>query len=375
MIPQPVLVTGGAGFIGSHLVEALLARRARVRVLDNLSPQVHGHGATQPQLLPRGVEFVHGSVEDRTAVDRALRDVQSVVHLAAAVGVGQSMYAISPYVTANAQGTAVLLDAIVNGGHAVTRLVVASSMSIYGEGRYRCHRCGPIAPRLRSVAQLEARDWEMHCPECGEVAAAAPTDEEKPLLLTSVYAVTKRDQEELCLCVGRTYGIGTVALRLFNVYGPRQSLSNPYTGAAAIFASRLLNGQPPLLFEDGLQSRDFVHVSDVVQAFCLALENTAVTDVALNVGTGQATSIQKVANLLAGALGVRMAPEIVGKFREGDIRHCIADIARARQLLGFTPQVPLETGIADLATWAGKERAEDFVAQATAELEARGLVR
>jgi dTDP-L-rhamnose 4-epimerase len=375
MIPQPVLVTGGAGFIGSHLVDALLARGVPVRVLDALDPQVHGPGATEPRLLPPGVEFLQGSVTDRALVDRALQDVRAVVHLAAAVGVGQSMYAIAPYVEANVQGTAVLLDTIVNGHHAVRRLVVASSMSIYGEGRYRCAVCGPVAPRLRPPPQLQARDWEMRCPVCRATVEAVPTDEEKPLLPTSVYAVTKRDQEELCLCVGRAYGIPAVALRLFNVYGPRQALSNPYTGAAAIFASRLLNGQPPMVYEDGLQSRDFIHVSDVVSALCLALERTDVADVAVNIGTGRATSIVEVAQLLGQALGVIRSPEIVGKFREGDIRHCVADIGRARRLLGFRPRVPLEEGIAELASWARTVQAEDRVAQARAELDARGLLR
>ncbi len=375
MIPQPVLVTGGAGFIGSHLVDALMARGLTIRVLDKLDPQVHGSGASHPRLLPPGVEFLHGSVADRGLVERALRNIQAVVHLAAAVGVGQSMYAIAPYAEANVQGTAVLLDTIVNGHHPVRRLVVASSMSIYGEGRYRCADCGPVSPSLRSLRQLQARDWEMRCPACRSPVEAVPTDEEKPLLPTSVYAVTKRDQEELCLCVGRAYGIPAVALRLFNAYGPRQALSNPYTGAAAIFASRLLNGQPPLVYEDGLQSRDFIHVSDVVSAFCLALERTDVADVAVNIGTGRATSILEVAQLLGQALGVIRSPEIVGKFREGDIRHCVADIGRARRLLGFRPRVPLEEGIAELASWARTVQAEDRVAQARAELDARGLLR
>ena len=375
MIPEPVLVTGGAGFIGSHLVDALVARGVAVRVLDSLDRQVHGTGVTRPRQLQPGVEFLLGPVTDRTLVDRALRDVRAVVHLAAAVGIGQSMYAIAPYVEANAQGTAVLLDAMVNGSHSVSRLVVASSMSIYGEGRYRCTACGPVAPHLRRLPQLQARDWEVHCPACGAIAQPVPTDEDKPLLPASVYAVTKRDQEELCLCVGRTYGIPTVALRLFNVYGPRQALSNPYTGVAAIFASRLLNGQPPLVFEDGLQSRDFVHVSDVVQAFCLALEQTSVADAAINIGTGQATTVLEVASMLGQMLGVRTPTEIVGKFREGDIRHCVADIERARRMLGSTPRVRLEQGIADLASWAGGEKADDRVGQARAELEAKGLVR
>ena len=375
MIPQPVLVTGGAGFIGSHLVESLLAQGLTVRVLDNLDPQVHGPGATHPALLPPGVEFLHGSVTDRAMVDRALKGVRSVVHLAAAVGVGQSMYAIAPYVETNALGTATLLDVMVNGGHGITRLVVASSMSIYGEGRYRCAQCGPIAPRLRSTGQLQARDWEMRCPACGTSVTPVPTDEDKPLFPTSVYAVTKRDQEELCLSVGRAYGIGTVALRLFNVYGPRQSLSNPYTGAAAIFASRLLNRQRPLLFEDGGQSRDFTHVRDIVRAFCLALERDDVTDVALNVGTGRATSIASVARLLGEVLGVACTPEIVGKFRDGDIRHCVGDITLIRRVLGYEPTTQLEAGILDLAEWARSQHAVDRVDQAKAELEAKGLVR
>jgi dTDP-L-rhamnose 4-epimerase len=375
MIEDPVLITGGAGFIGSHLADALAARGVGLRILDSLDPQVHGRGTTRPRFLVPGAEFLHGSVTDRTLVDRALRGVHTVVHLAAAVGVGQSMYAIAPYVNTNTQGTAVLLDAMVNGGHAVRTLVVASSMSIYGEGRYRCADCGLIAPRLRPLEQLQAKRWEMTCPTCGQVAAPAPTDEAKPLLPTSVYAVTKRDQEELCLCVGRAYGIRTVALRLFNVYGPRQSLSNPYTGAAAIFASRLLNGQPPVLFEDGEQTRDFIHVQDIIRAFTLALECEAVGDVGLNIGTGRATSVRALARALGEALGRPREPEIVDKFREGDIRHCAADPGAARRLLAFEAAVTLEDGLRDLAAWVRREQAEDRVSQARAELERKGLVR
>ncbi len=375
MTPHPVLVTGGAGFIGSHVVEALLARGARVRVLDSLDPQVHGPGRTKPPWLPEQVEVLHGSVTDRDLVSQALRGVRAVVHLAAVVGVGQSMYEVARYVENNVQGTAVLLDTMVNGRSEVARLVVASSMSIYGEGRYRCSNCGPIAPGLRPLAQLQARDWEMSCPSCRKAVDWAPTDEEKPIIPTSVYAVTKRDQEELCLCVGRAYGVPAVALRLFNVYGPRQSLSNPYTGIAAIFSSRLLNNQPPLIFEDGLQSRDFIHVSDVAEAFCLALDKTHVADMAINIGTGRATTVSQMAALVGRAIGVSRPAEIVGKFREGDIRHCVAGNDRARDLLGFSPKVPLENGMADLAQWAAGSQADDHVARARDELEARGLIR
>jgi dTDP-L-rhamnose 4-epimerase len=375
MIASPVLVTGGAGFIGSHLVQALLARGAAVRVLDSLEPQVHGPGATRARYLPPGVELVRASVCDAAAVDRALEGAASVVHLAAQVGVGQSMYAIVPYVNDNVRGTAVLLDRLVNGGHAVRRLVVASSMSIYGEGRYRCPACGPVAPRPRPLAQLEARDWELHCPSCGTTTTPAPCDEDKPIVPTSVYAVTKRDQEELCLCVGRAYGIGTVALRLFNVYGPRQALGNPYTGVGAIFSSRLLNAERPLVFEDGRQSRDFIHVSDIVEAFCLALERQDVADAALNVGTGRSTSIAALAEAIARALGVAITPEIVARFREGDIRHCVADVSRIHRVLGFTARMALERGVEDLVAWARQQQADDRVAQARAELERKGLIR
>ena len=375
MIASPVLVTGGAGFIGSHLVEALLARGAGVRVLDSLEPQVHGVGATRARHLPAGVELVHASVCDAAAVDRALTGVGSVVHLAAQVGVGQSMYAIVPYVDENVRGTAVLLDRLANGGHHVRRLVVASSMSIYGEGRYRCPSCGPVAPAPRPLAQLQARDWELLCPACGTTTTPAPCDEDKPIAPTSVYAVTKRDQEDLCLCIGRAYGIGTVALRLFNVYGPRQALSNPYTGVGAIFSSRLLNGQRPLVFEDGRQSRDFVHVSDIVEAFCLALERPDVVDVALNVGTGRSTSVAALAEAIARSMGVALAPEIVGRFREGDIRHCVADVSRIRRALGFSARMGLAKGVEDLVTWARQQRADDHVAQARDELERKGLIR
>jgi dTDP-L-rhamnose 4-epimerase len=375
MIASPVLVTGGAGFIGSHLVEALCARGARVRVLDSLDPQVHGAGATRARHLPPDVELVHASVCDAAAVDRALTGVASVVHLAAQVGVGQSMYAIVPYVDDNVRGTAVLLDRLVNGGHRVKRLVVASSMSIYGEGRYRCPSCGPVAPPLRPLAQLQARKWEVRCPSCSSVTTPAPCDEDKPVAPTSVYAVTKRDQEELCLCVGRAYGIGTVALRLFNVYGPRQALSNPYTGVGAIFSSRLLNGERPLVFEDGRQSRDFIHVSDIVEAFCLAVERHDVADVALNVGTGRSTSVAALADTIGRAMRVPLAPEIVGRFREGDIRHCVADVSRIHRVLGFTARMALSKGVEDLVAWARDQRADDRVAQARDELESRGLIR
>ncbi len=336
-----ILVTGGAGFIGSHLVDALVERGERVRVLDALDPQVHGEGATEPRLIGEHVtagrvEFVHGDVADPAAARAALEDVDVVFHDAAAVGVGQSMYRIADYVRANSLGAAVLLEAMVARREAIRRVVVASSMSLYGEGRYRCAEHGDIAPPLRGPEQLERRDYEMHCPTCGREVEALPTPESKPLQPTSVYAVTKRDHEELFLAVGAAYGIPTVALRYFNVYGPRQSLGNPYTGVAAIFASRLLNDRPPLIFEDGRQSRDFIHVSDVVRANLLALERDHAVGAAHNVGTGRSLDLLAMVAALRARLG-GPAPELAGRFRQGDIRHCFADTRageRAARLRG-----------------------------------------
>src|SRR5687767_9708162 len=368
-----ILVTGGAGFIGSHLVDALVAAGHRVRVLDLLVSQVHGENS--PQYLHPEAEFIHGDVCDTALLHTALNGIDAVYHEAAEVGVGQSMYEIQRYVRANDMGTAALLEVLVERRQPLRKLIVASSMSIYGEGAYTCSNCGVVAPQLRPAEQLRERRWELECSGCKAKLSPRPTPEDKPLFPTSVYAITKQDQEQFCLVVGRAYGIPTVALRYFNVYGPRQALSNPYTGVCAIFSSRLLNDQPPVVFEDGEQTRDFVHVSDIVQANLLALESDRADYQALNVGTGIATSINTITSLLSEGLGKKLAPEIVGKYREGDIRHCIADISRARALLGYSPRVTMERGIPELLEWVKGQRATDQVAQATAELEARQLVR
>ena len=369
---EHVLVTGGAGFIGSHLADALLAAGHRVRVLDALEPQVHGTAAV-PAWLDGGAEFVRGSVRDADVVRRVLQDVDVVFHEAAQVGVAQSMYAIARYVADNVAGTAVLLEEIVRRRDRVRKLVVASSMSIYGEGAYR-DRAGTVRRvGLRTAGTLAAGEWEIRDPVSGETLEPIPTPESQPAHPTSVYAITKRDQEELCLAVGRAYGIPTVALRYFNVYGARQALSNPYTGVAAIFASRLLNGRGPVIFEDGLQSRDFVHVSDVVRANLLAVECDAADYEAVNVGTGQATTLLQVAAALARPLGCAAGPEITGGFRTGDIRHCVADISRARALLGYAPQVDVAEGMAAYGEWVRGQLAEDRFEQARWELTERGL--
>jgi dTDP-L-rhamnose 4-epimerase len=368
-----VLVTGGAGFIGSHLVDALVENGHRVRVLDKLVPQVHTAG--HPLYLNPKAEFIHGDVIDRPLLERALEGIDAVYHEAAEVGVGQSMYEIHRYVQANTLGVAVLSEALVAQRNAVRKLIVASSMSIYGEGAYLCSDCGVINPEPRPAAQLLARRWEVECPSCLGKLKPIETGEEKPLFPTSVYAITKQDQEQLALVVGRAYSIPTVALRYFNVYGTRQALSNPYTGVCAIFSSRLLNDQSPVVFEDGGQSRDFVHVSDIVRANLLALETDRADYQAVNIGTGVATTVLQVAELLAVGLEKDMEPEITGKYREGDIRHCVANISRARSLLGYEPRVTLEQGMPELLKWIKAQKAEDRVIEATSELVAHKLVK
>ena len=367
-----VLVTGGAGFIGSHLVDALVRDGHTVRVLDSFEAQVHGQG--RPDYLHGSAEYQTGDVRDRAALRKALRGIEVVFHEAAAVGVGQSMYEIEKYVSANTLGTGILLDVIVNDRIPLKKLIVASSMSIYGEGQYRCSACGLIAPSLRPVAQLAAHDWEMRCPACGKPAAPQPTAETKPLIPTSVYAVSKRDQEELCLSVGFSYQLPTVALRYFNVYGTRQSLSNPYTGVCAIFSSRIKNRHRPIVFEDGGQTRDFVHVRDIVRANLLVMSDPRANYGVFNVGTGQPVSIAGIAQRLAPLYGVAVAPEITMKFRAGDIRHCVADISKLRAL-GFEPSVPLDEGLRELVAWGRQVDAEDRVEAAAKELESRGLTR
>lgn len=366
-----ILVTGGAGFIGSHLVDAFIARGHSVRVLDAFVDQVHSGGSP---VLSSSAEVLRGDVRDAAVLGAALDDVEVVFHQAAEVGVGQSMYHIQRFVGANTLATAVLLEAVVERRRRIRKLIVASSMSIYGEGAYRCDACGPIAPPSRQLTQLEARQWEMQCQRCGADVAPMPTPESKTLDPTSVYAITKQDQEQLSLTIGRAYGIPTVALRYFNVYGSGQALSNPYTGVAAIFSGRLLNGEPPMMFEDGLQTRDFVHVDDVVQANLMAMETDAANYQVMNVGTGRPTSIRRVAELLAQGLGTDVSPVVMGRFREGDIRHCIADISRARTL-GYEPRISLEEGIPGLIAWVREQRAVSDIDRATGELEARGLIR
>jgi dTDP-L-rhamnose 4-epimerase len=370
MIRQ-VLITGGAGFIGSHVADELLARGYRVRALDNLSPQVHGDGAARPPYLHEDVELVVGDVRDPDAVRRALDGVDAVYHFAAAVGVGQSMYEVRHYTDVNNVGTAVLLEALI--ARPVQRLVVASSMSIYGEGLYRDPAGNLVTAAERPLEQLRRADWEVRG-EDGEILEPVPTPETKTPNLASVYALSKYDQERLCLLIGRAYNIPTVALRFFNVYGPRQALSNPYTGVLAIFGSRFLNDKPPTIFEDGEQRRDFVSVYDIAQACRLALEVPGAAGEVFNVGGGHAYTVREIAARLARVMGKDyLAPDVNGKYRVGDIRNCFADVSKARDLLGYEPRVALDDGMAELAAWLEGQVAQDRVEQASAELAARGL--
>lgn len=366
-----ILITGGGGFIGSHLADELLEAGHNVRVLDNLSEQVHGLLCKRPSYLDPQVELQIGDVRDATAVNRALKGIDAVYHFASMVGVGQSMYQVTDYTSVNNIGTAVLLQALIE--RPVEKLIVASSMSLYGEGLYRSASGKLVEGTERKLDQLKAHDWELR-DEAGEVLEAVPTPETKTPSLASVYALSKFDQERMCLMIGRAYDIPTVALRFFNVYGTRQALSNPYTGVLAIFASRLLNNKAPRIFEDGFQQRDFVSVYDVAYACRRAMEVPEASGHVFNVGSGEHFTVREIAERIAAAVNKEnIEPEITGKYRAGDIRHCFADISLARKILDYEPVVTFEEGLEELAEWLEGQVATDHVEKAGAELAARGL--
>lgn len=366
-----VLITGGAGFIGSHVADELLRHGYAVRALDCLSPQVHGQREGRPDYLDPEVELIVGDLRDRELVRRVLRDVDAVYHLAAKVGVGQSMYQIAEYTAANNLATAILMEEIID--RRVERVVVASSMSIYGEGLYRDHHGNLVPGTDRPIEQLKARDWEVRGLD-GEPLDPVPTPESKSPALASVYALSKFDQERMCLTLGRAYNIPTVALRFFNVYGPRQALSNPYTGVLAIFAAQLLNDRRPVIFEDGRQRRDFVNVHDIALGCRLALEVPDAAYRVFNIGSGRQTTVLEVAERLGHLLDrTEVEPEITGRYRVGDIRHCFADISLAREVLGYEPQVSFEHGLDELADWLETQIGATQAGDARAELQQRGL--
>jgi dTDP-L-rhamnose 4-epimerase len=374
-----VLVTGGAGFIGSHTVDLLLAEGMDVIVLDNLDPQVHGtkagpggnlgHRLKEPRL-----KFIGGDVRSKSELMAALEGVEAVLHLAAAVGVGQSMYEPRHYCDVNLTGTATLLQAITDTRAQLRKLVVASSMSIYGEGMYKCPPCGLMTPGNREAKLVAAHRWNPVCPQCRGDLMSVATDETAILRPTSIYAISKRTQEELALCFGRAYGVPTIGLRYFNTYGSRQSLNNPYTGVVAIFIGRLMNRKAPVVFEDGLQSRDFVHVRDVARANVQALMDTKVDAGVFNVGTGRATTIRALVDLLAQKVGADMEPTILNHCRTGDVRHCYAEVVRIREGIGWEATMGLREGVEELLEWTRLQRPSDHVDEAVQELSSRGLV-
>jgi dTDP-L-rhamnose 4-epimerase len=370
-----VLVTGGAGYIGSHLVDALVAREYRVTVLDNLEPQVHRSG-TWPSYANAKARYVRGDVRDRAVFEPLVLESDAVVHFGAAVSVGQSMYQVDRYVDVNTRGTALLLDILVNAKHHVQKVLVASSIGVYGEGAYFCRTHGAVAPTIRPESQLAARDWEQRCRVCGEHVASIPTPEDKALYRDNIYSMTKYHQEEMVLLIGKTYGIPSVAPRFFNVYGPRQSLSNPYAGVAAIWLSRLLNDRQPIVFEDGGQLRDFVSIHDVVNCLVLMLETPGADYLPVNVGSGETVTILEIAKTLNRILGKSIEPQITQTGRKFDIRHNTADITRARTTLGYLPKVSLADGMSELVEWAKTtpDVANDFFDKALDELQQKGLL-
>lgn len=378
---ERVLITGGLGFIGARLAGHLLARGHAVTVLDNLSPQIHGAlpAVHFDWVAHPAVKIVRGDAGDAAVLAAALEGVGRVAHLAAETGTGQSMYEIARYCAVNVQATALLLDMLVNGKLPVRTLVLASSRSIYGEGRFICAACAPgvpVTPAGRQGADMARGVWEPVCPSCGGALVAVATREDAPVKPSSVYAATKAMQEELVRIACGAAGIPAVALRFQNVYGEGQSLKNPYTGIISIFSTRIRRGLSVPLYEDGEESRDFVHVDDVVGALTAALEQDfAPGFLALNIGSGVATSVRTLAGILIAALGGSQVPEVTGQFREGDIRHCFADITAAGRVLGYAPKIGIEEGLARFAAWVVKEALpEDGLDKAAAELAARGLM-
>jgi dTDP-L-rhamnose 4-epimerase len=366
-----VLITGGAGFIGSHVADELLQHGYDVRVFDSLSPQIHGSCTVRPEHLNLDAELIVGDLRDAESVALALEGAELVIHLAASVGVGQSMYEIAQYSSVNGAGTGVLLEALAK--KPVAKLVLASCMSVYGEGLYQTVSGRVVNNAERSLEHLKKHQWELQT-AYGDPLFPIPTPETKTPTLPSVYAISKYNQERLCLAVGKTYEIPTVALRVFNVYGPRQSLYNPYAGVLAIFAARLLNNKPPVIYEDGGQMRDFVSVHDVAQSFRLALETSAANGQVINIGSGIGRTVLEAAENLVDAVNLsEITPEVEGKCRLGDIRHCFADITLARELLGYEPQVPFEDGLLELAEWVDGRSIVDRTPEAQEELAVRGL--
>jgi dTDP-L-rhamnose 4-epimerase len=363
------LVTGGAGLIGSHLSDLLLGEGYRVRILDNLEPQIHRNG--KPPWVPREAEFLNADIRDRAAFAAALTDVDVVFHQAA---YGGYMPEMAKYVHVNSFGTAQMLETIRDENLPVEKVIVASSQAVYREGAALCEEHGLVFPETRPAGQLAAGDYTVRCPVCGEPSASTPTPEGAPTGGETVYAITKSDQERLVLTWGVQTGVPTVALRYSCTYGPRQSIFNPYTGVIAIFATRLLNGQPPVLYEDGEQTRDLCFVGDVARANLLAAQSDALDGLPVNVGSGRATTIRKVAHMVSAALEVPIEPITRGEFRPGEMRHLTSDISRAA-MAGYAPEVDLAEGIERYIEWIRDQGdVRDYFAEAEKILRTKSIV-
>ena len=376
---QRVLVTGGAGFIGSRLSNRLVEYGYKVRVLDNLSPQIHGD---IPEISPLflslnpKVEFIRGSVTESEDMIHALDGVNTVVHLAAETGTGQSMYAFRHYTDVNVGGTALLLDLIVNKSLPIRKVVVASSRAVYGEGKYKCLTHGFIYPASRSIKDMEGGNFVVHCPFCGVASELVATDEEAPAKPNSVYGITKLTQEQLVLNFGRSHGISAIAFRYQNIYGPGQSLLNPYTGILSIFSTRIRNKRSINIFEDGKESRDFVYIDDVVSVTAQAVKYEKPLVDVFNVGSGVSIDVLTIANTLQKLLNINVTTLVSGQFRVGDIRHNYADLTKVRNIFGFESMVGIEQGLYNFVDWVKKEQIHfDRYEESLNELKSKGLLK
>lgn len=371
---ERILITGGAGFIGTHLCENLLKKNYDIIIYDNLSPQIHGENKEIPNWMKEKTTFIKADIRDRKSLKEAVLQADKIVHLVAETGVGQSMYEIQRYTDVTIQGTSVLWDILVNEKNHVKKVVLSSSRAVYGEGKYKCTKCGEIYPESRRIQDLKQERWGISCPKCGEKLELCATDEKSMLKTTSIYAICKKTQEEMCMTMGKAIDIPCSIVRYQNVYGPLQSLNNPYTGILSIFTSRLKNNKSIEVYEDGLESRDFVHVEDVVDGTILALENPKANYEVFNIGNGKSTTVLQIAEILTGYINPKLKPVVSGKYRVGDIRHCYADIKKAEEILGYKPKFDIETGIKDFLSWAQGEQAKDFSDSAENELKEKGLL-
>lgn len=370
-----ILVTGGSGFIGSHLVDSLIGRGHQVVVLDSLEDQVHE--GKKPAYTNPGAEFVLGDAGNEKILKKILPNVEVIFHEASSVGIGQSMYQVRKYVDNNSLGTAEMLQTIIDNDFDVKKIILASSVTVYGEGTYECEKCGRVSPQTRDKKRLEKKKWDPLCPVCGNKVSPLPVKEGDPCEPRNVYAITKKNQEELCMSIGSSYGIPVTALRYFVGYGERQNPSNPYTGVSVMFSTRIGNGKPPVIYEDGLQTRDFINVRDIVKANILAMQSKSADYEILNVGTGRPTPILDLANKLIKLHGKQgsLTPEVTNQYRSSDVRHLFADIGKIKRKLDFEPEVDLDSGLKELVSWLGQQEVADRSDDAQKELKRRGLIK